>query len=417
MSDRGHRPNLRIVCVIPTMRGGGAERVVAELCSYLVKRGDEVHLLTLTAEDEEPFYRLHPAIRQVRLGQLPDGSHLTRVCKIARRAVTLRRAIKAAAPDLVLTHLTAMNILVLLATRGLGVPVIASEHTDIRAASRDLGSFRGLVRRLTYPCAGQITVLTKRSYDAIGEALTHKVAVIPNPITPAVRRAVPGRPGSNGRYRIIGVGRLAPEKRQHLAIEAFARVEASFPDWDLVIFGEGPLRTELQDLIRARGLSDRVMLPGLTHEVGAELSRSHVFAFPSLYEGFPMSLGEGLAAGLPAVAFANVSGVEDLILHQRTGLIADGANPIASFAEHLSRLMSNAQLRSALGAAACEYVRAWRPERVFAQWSALIDGVQATAATRGGVVRPSHRQVLPGAAQRIIASTAHRARTTAHRRY
>ncbi|MFM9846071.1 MAG: glycosyltransferase family 4 protein [Hyphomicrobiaceae bacterium] len=403
MSHRGPGSHLKIACVIPTMRAGGAERVVAELCSYLVKRRDEVHLLTLTTKDEEPFYKLHPAIQQIRIGQLPAEARLTRACRIAQRTLKLRSAIKEIAPDLVLSNLTVMNILVLMATRGLGVPVIASEHNDIDAEREDLGRLRDFVRHLTYPTATRITVLTQRSFGAIGEALAGRTAIIPNPIRPAVYKAQPGQPAKNGRYRIISVGRLVPQKAQHVGIEAFASLASSFPEWDFVIFGEGPQRTELQALIHARGLSDRVFLPGLTQDVEKELSSSHVFALPSLYEGFPMSLGEGLAVGLPATAFAKVSGVEELILHERTGLIASGPDPTESLAEQLSRLMRDARLRATLGAAARKHVRAWRPELVFGQWSELFDSVGALAETGG--VRPPASRVIPHAADLRI--TAH----------
>ena len=103
-------------------------------------------------------------------------------------------------------------------------------------------------------------------------------------------------------------------------------------------------------------------------------------AFPSRYEGFPNALAEAMAAGLPAVAFDNVSGVEDLVTDGVTGILAswgDGTTDAAvrSLAQGLERLMADANLRMRLGAAGARRITEFDAGNVLRQWDELIAAV------------------------------------------
>ena len=111
-----------------------------------------------------------------------------------------------------------------------------------------------------------------------------------------------------------------------------------------------------------------------------ELSAAQLIAFPSRNEGFPNALAEGLAAGLPAVGYKGVSGVEDLIIDGKTGLLVDQKEEIAGLARALSTLMADAQLRVRLGNAALQHVGQWAPDRMFALWDEVLrEAVDAPA--------------------------------------
>jgi glycosyltransferase involved in cell wall biosynthesis len=124
----------------------------------------------------------------------------------------------------------------------------------------------------------------------------------------------------------------------------------------------------LESQVKCHSLVGRVHLPGITCNVSAELSNSHVIAFPSRYGGFPNALAEGLAVGLPAVAYLDVSGVEDLIIEGETGFLVDLAKSSLGLAEALERLVSNPSLRSRLGANARQRTQLWRPEIICELW-------------------------------------------------
>ena len=384
VGSSGSTRKLRIVCVISTMQVGGAEHVMRDLSDRLVGAGHETMLLTLDDPSAQPFYPLHSEVRQRSLGATPRGGGLKRVRRVWHWINSLRQNINELRPNVVVSFIDLTNVMVLLATYGLKVPVIADEQIDPHHYR--IGRLGNMLRRLTYPHASRVAVLTTRAAGYFGWLNPSRLVVLPNRIARAGARAFPVVAGRNGRWRIIAVGRLDRQKGFDLLIPAFARLAARFSDWDVVIFGEGPEREALSRDIARYGLSGRFVLAGLSKTVGAELAASHVFVFPSRFEGFSLALGEAMAAALPSVTFRDVSGAEDLILDGVNGYVADrGATPEAaacSLSEKLALLMESPDLRGRLGEAATQRIQPYAPDQVYALWERLFIEVATEAAAR-----------------------------------
>ncbi|WNK01368.1 glycosyltransferase family 4 protein [Thalassospiraceae bacterium LMO-JJ14] len=366
MTDR-----LRVVCLIPAMRAGGAERVMAGLCNALASAGDEVTLITLAPEAEMPFFPLAPEVRLMPLDRLNKDTGLSRLCSLAGRLFDLRKAVRTAEPDVVLSFLDTMNITAVLVTRFLGVPVVVSERIDPGAYLHRIGRFKSALRRLTYPWADRLVVQTARAGNFFTWMAPSRLTVLPNPVPQPELTAAPDRPDTNGHFRIVAVGRLDDQKGFDLLIEAFALIAGDYPDWDLRIIGEGDERAALQQRIGSAGLSDRVGLPGVTKDIGAEYGGANLMVLSSRYEGFPNVLAEAMAAGLPAVAFRGVSGVDELIVHGECGWLADEMNA-PGLAAAMARLTDSPDLRRRLGAAAMQRVATLSPEEIFGRWRMLL---------------------------------------------
>lgn len=368
---------LRVACVIAGMQAGGAERVMAQLCNHLARKGHEVTLVTLTPASEEPFYIVADAVQRSPLGRFVEGAGFARMVRVVAWIVALRRALAALRPDVVISFVDLTNVMVLLATARLKLPVIVSERIDPAAHAYRLSRVEQLLRRLTYPHASRIVVQTHRSARFFDRSLAQKIVTIPNPVPPADLTAKPDKPLPDGRFRIIGIGRLDHQKGFDVLIDGFARLADRFPDWDVVIFGNGPDRASLLKKIDAHGLAGRIRLMGISTDVASELARSHLMAFPSRYEGFPNALAEAMAIGLPAVVFENVSGVEDLIISGESGILVRSAqvqpeNSAELFAEGLAQLMASAELRCQMGTAAKARTDIFAPDTVFGEWDKLI---------------------------------------------
>lgn len=361
-----------ICCVIPSLRPGGAERVMAYLCNHLAQNGREVHLIMLASADEKPFFDLDEKVTLHALALLSGTGGMARVAKTYNRVVKLRRLISKLSPAVVISFTETTNITVLAACAASGVPVIACERTDPAAYRKVIGPLRSALRAVTYPLAGALSVQTKRAAEYFSSRYNNKIHILPNPVFETSHHAQPDRPDEGGRFRIIALGRLGPEKGYDILIGAFGELSGEFPDWDVVIFGEGEERGRLEADIARFGLRDRIALPGLTDRVEEELAASHIMAVPSHFEGFPNALAEGLTGGLPAVAFRHVSGVEELIEPGLTGLLAEPPNSTQAYAAQLRILMADPVLRVKLGQGAREHVKNWSPERVFACWDELI---------------------------------------------
>lgn len=364
--------SLNILCVISSMGPGGAERAMAHLVRHLSRRHD-ITLATWEPEGTRSFYCLPDSISRLQLGLLSTG-RVDRLRRAVARPLALRQTIKKLKPDVVVSFMDMTNVVVLAGAAGTGCPVVVAERND--PAWTRIGFARRRLRNLAYRAAPRLVVQTDRVAKRFPWA-KQKISIIPNPVFPQQRNAVPDHPGADGRWRIVAVGRLVWQKGFDRLIEAFAEVAPDRPDWDLVIFGEGRDRPILEEMVVSHGLDGRVRMPGVVNEIGRELSAAHLMAFPSRYEGFPNALAEGLAAGLPAVGFKKVSGVEKLIVDGKTGLLVPWDDEVG-FAGALARLMDDAPARGRFGKAAQVHVKKWTPEIVLNQWEDLLVEVAST---------------------------------------
>ena len=115
---------MRITFVISSLGFGGAERVMVTMANYWAGKGWPVTLITL--DDAGPAYVLTPEVQRVGLGVMAPSRHtLQAIVRNLRRIRALRRAIAASQPDVVISLMDRTNVLTLLATRGLGLPVVA----------------------------------------------------------------------------------------------------------------------------------------------------------------------------------------------------------------------------------------------------------------------------------------------------
>jgi GalNAc-alpha-(1->4)-GalNAc-alpha-(1->3)-diNAcBac-PP-undecaprenol alpha-1,4-N-acetyl-D-galactosaminyltransferase len=359
---------MRILCIIPQMGSGGAERVMACLVNWLSSR-HMVSVLTWELPGTHPFFPLATSVEVVQAG-LFGGRGLNRLIRVASRFLLIRRKVRSWRPDLVLSFLDTTNITTVLSCLGTGIPVVISERVDPAGHVVDLAV--RLARGLTYPLAAQIVVQTCRVAQYFPARMHARISILPNPITAPQRLAVPDVPGPDGRYRVVGVGRLERQKGFDRLIAAFAQVAARHPLWDLHIFGEGSQLAALSEQIYSYGLNKRVRLAGLTKAVHEELAAGHIFALSSHYEGFPNALGEAIRAGLPTVGFNYVSGVEEMIVPGITGYLASTEGGTIQFGDYLEQLMTNEDQRRKFGIAAAEFGSQWEEEVILKRWEALL---------------------------------------------
>lgn len=177
---------------------------------------------------------------------------------------------------------------------------------------------------------------------------------------------------------IINVARLdGIQKRQHLLIEAFSKVAEQFPDWTLELWGEeqdkNTYTKKLSEQIRAFHLENRIHLCGNTDDVLSVYRRASIFAFPSAFEGFPLAMTEAMSAGLPVVGYRSCTAVRELVEDDVTGvLVADGAEALAC---GLRALMSNREMREAMGQAAHEEMQKYDEKTIWTKWENLLKEV------------------------------------------
>ena len=173
--------------------------------------------------------------------------------------------------------------------------------------------------------------------------------------------------------RIIYVARVEKEgKRQHLIVEAFAKVAKDFPDWVVEFWGLQKYQKyddELMALARKYGIENNIKIMGYSDHIQDVYRTADIHAFASLHEGFALALADGMAIGLPSIGFKEAPAVNELIVDGHNGFLAEDVD---DFAEKMRRLMSDKALRIQFGKNAVEDMKAYAPEIVAEQWDELI---------------------------------------------
>jgi glycosyltransferase involved in cell wall biosynthesis len=357
---------MRLTLVISSLSAGGAERVMAIMANYWAGMGWKIDLLTFDDGSVPPFYKLDPRIRHRALSiagcsDNPIGSFRNNI----RRIAVLRAAIRESKPDCVISFIDQTNVLTLLATRTLGIPVIVEEHIHVQ--SSQLHRSWKLMRRLTYPHANLVIAITERALSSLPSGLRKRAIVIPNPALPPSR--ADGQPAREARTSrsIVSIGRLVPQKGFDLLLRAFALQKDIHPKWKLTILGEGPLRSELESLCEDLGLTGRVSMPGLVTNTEDYLDAADLFVLASHFEGFPMALCEAMASGLPVISTDCPSGPREIINDGEDGLLVPNGN-LEALAAAMDRLISNEAERKRLAVGALRITERFGLPKIMALW-------------------------------------------------
>lgn len=288
-----------IAIFVPTLHGGGAERVMVTLANGFAEMGHRVDLVLTKAEG--PY--LGEVSDQVRIVDLKRSRVLTSLLPLARY---LRRD----RPDAMLSALRHANVVAILArilARG-RMRLVISERNSLTV--HDEGRFLQAAMRIAYPFSDHVIAVSKGIASQLvlqfGLKEEH-VSAIPNPVDMAVISELaherprhpwlaPGSPPL-----ILAVGRLSPQKDFHTLLEAFASLRRRL-DLRLIILGEGELREDLELKISELDVKGSVQLVGFQPNPYGWMAACQAYVMSSRYEGFPNSLVQAMACGAPVVS-------------------------------------------------------------------------------------------------------------------
>jgi glycosyltransferase involved in cell wall biosynthesis len=354
------------------------------LANYWKSQLHEVTVVTLSDESSD-FYCLAPGVRRLALGVASVSSGLAgAVLKNISRIRAIRRAILQHQPQFVIGFCDTNNILTLLACIGLPATVILSER--VHPERYAIGLAWSLLRRLTYPFADVVIVQTRRTLEWVVRHWRidpNRVVAIPNPVSfvgvggdlefaGVSKRAIEQERLMGSAPTVIAIGRLVPQKGFDLLLPAFAGVAKRFPEWRLVILGEGPERSKLEGMRDNYGLQGRVTFPGTLPVTERLLERARVFVLSSRYEGFPNALLEAMAAGLAVISFDCPTGPRELIENGKNGVLVP-PDQVVSLEASLLELVSDPLKRQRLGDHARGVRDLYSVDEVGKQWMRVLN--------------------------------------------
>jgi glycosyltransferase involved in cell wall biosynthesis len=173
---------------------------------------------------------------------------------------------------------------------------------------------------------------------------------------------------------IVAVGSLYPVKGHAVLLEAFARVRSRDGSAQLVIVGDGPLRTELEQRIRELGIEDSARILGRRADVPDVLNAADLFVMSSLSEGLPLALLEAMAVGLPVISTA-VGGIPEVVIPDRTGWLVRPAD-VEDLATKIRYVLEDPQQRRAVGEAGlARCVSEYSLEKTVTEFTRIYRGV------------------------------------------
>lgn len=364
----------RILFLVSSMQGGGAERVAALLCNHWAALGHDVTLMPTFSGRGDCYHELEP---DVKLDFLADrvGTTQKSIFIKLKRFLTLRRAIKELRPDVIVSFMTQVNVVGLLAAVRLNIPVVVSER--IYPPACPLSGILECLRQTLYPQAQSVVVQTEQALQWLKSVMPNaKGVVVPNavalPLASSQPRVLPDEVIDRQKKVLLAVGRLDQQKGFDLLLKAFGQVVKLMPEWDLVILGEGDQRLNLEGQRDAMGLQQRIHLPGRIGNLPDWYTRANLYVLSSRFEGFPNTLLEAMAHGLPVVSFDCDSGPRDLIRHETDGLLVEPNSGAEGLADSLLRLMADDERRKALGHHAVEVRERFSMDRIAELWSQVL---------------------------------------------
>lgn len=195
------------------------------------------------------------------------------------------------------------------------------------------------------------------------------VEVIPDPLAFDITEVSPLKA-----KRVIAVGRYVYQKGFDLLLQAWAKIEKQFPDWELAIYGMGD-RSSYENLAQQLGINmNRCHLNGSTQNIKKEYLESSLFVFSSRFEGFGMVLIEAMACGLPVVSFDCPCGPKDIVSHDEDGLLVPSGD-IDKLANAMSQLMDSYELRHQMAKNAICNVRRFQIDEIADRCQLLFEDV------------------------------------------
>jgi len=306
----------RIALYLPSLCGGGAERVMVTLANGFSARGYAVDLVLASADG--PY--LKDVAMEVRVVDL-------RASRVALSLPGLVSYLRRERPVSMLSAMGHANVIAIAAQYLARVPtrVIVSERANFSRTKSHITSFSHLIlgwfMKIAYPLAnGIVAVSTGVAEDlvmSIGLTRSH-VDVVYNPVVTdeLYRKAsmnlyhpwlAPGQPPV-----VLGAGRLEPQKDFATLIEAFAKLRRE-RDVRLMILGEGALRNSLEKQVQALGLEASVCFLGFMDNPFVYMRHAALFVLSSIYEGLPNALIQAMACGTPVVSTDCPSGPAEIL--------------------------------------------------------------------------------------------------------
>lgn len=316
-----------IVIVTRNMLAGGAERVISQLANYFVENEIVCNIVTLDCKEVQ--YEIDNRIKIIPIGKKSSNKGLDKFFRYSR----LRKILLEQKPDVVLAMPEEIGIYVLLAMLGTSIPVYVSERNNPWVMPDQ--KITRILRTLMYPFATRLIFQTEMAKSYFSEKIQKKGIVLNNPVDAS---RIPKQYCGEREKVIVAAGRLAKQKNFELLIRSFSEFHKEHSDYKMIIYGEGKMRSELENLIKELKLDSKITLPGIKTNLLQLINSAAMFVLSSDYEGMPNVLLEAMCMGMPVISTDCPSGgPRQLIENGVNGLLVP-VNDIMALSDAMDKM-------------------------------------------------------------------------------
>jgi len=345
---------MKILFTIYCLGSGGAERVLSTLANYWSDKNRwEIVILTVSSNQ---FYTIDEKIKKNCL----EDKKIKRF-KPFLSIYNIRKYIKEENPDIIISFMTQVSVYTIISSIGLKIPVVISERTPFDVLK---DKKKRVVRNIIYPLADGMVLLSDRDYNNYKMVKNKKVIFNPINITSFQEVSFDEK-----NRQIIAVGRLIKLKGFDLLIKALSQIDLA--NWHCIILGEGEERENLTNLIKEKGLEDKVFLLGRKDNIYNYYKYASIFVLSSRHEGFPNALVEAMGHGCASVAFDCQTGPAEIIENKKNGYLVK-AEDINELSKKIAYLIKEENIRKEFFAEALKIKTRLDIEKISQEWEEFI---------------------------------------------
>lgn len=346
----------KIVFVHHKISYGGANKMLTFVANTLASEGKYEVTVHTYASDEAPSYELHKSIKVIK------ESHYTSLKNIYKlpQFLKVNNVIKTIKPDLVISFMSTNNFFSILSVLFKPTKVIISERGNPKSEN----SLFSKMKLMTYGLSDGVVFQTEGAKSFFSKKVQLKGVIIENPV---IKPDIEIKSWDQRKKTIAFVGRFdIIQKRQDIAIKAFALINKTHPDYKLVFYGDGDGLNEMKDLVKELSLDEVIEFKGMVDNVIEEISNSRIFLLTSDFEGVPNALIEAMSLGLPCISTdCDPGGARLLISNNNNGILVskgdiheiyeavnkmiempDFANELGNNAKEISSIFSEVEIKN-----------------------------------------------------------------------
>ena len=357
--------NMRIVCYISSLSGGGAERVLSVLANNLSQRGHKVWMVTDYTSPSE--YPLADSVERMVFDGEFDPARAGQKIRSLRRIFRLRRFCREKKAEIIISFMKYNNFRALAATFLTKTKSLISVRIDPKIGYRTKSS--ALVAKLLYPTAKGCVFQTDEAQAWFPEKIQRHSRVIFNPVSDTFFAV---EPNPMAEKRIVTCGRLDEQKRFDLLINAFDKVCDDFPEYKLEIYGVGHLQETLQAQIDSLGRQDRIVMMGRSKDVPNAIKTASLFVLASDYEGLPNALMEAMVLGLPVVSTDCSGGGARALIENGTDGLMIPCGDVDALADAIRLNLADPEAAKLRGQKASEKAKGFSTGQIVTLWEQYI---------------------------------------------